>query len=83
MNTFASLVVSIASIAGLCSTANMLLLRVFADMVERNHVFILRMALKLRSAVADEKPTELYNRRNVDLGSALFERWFEVHYVTN
>ena len=65
MNTFASLVVSIASIAGLCSTANMLLFRVFADMVERNHVFILRMALKLRSAVADEKPTELYNRRSV------------------
>ena len=30
----------------------MLLFRVFADMVERNHVFILRMALKLRSAVA-------------------------------
>ena len=65
MNTFASFVVSSASIAGLCSTANMLLFRVFADMVERNHVFILRMALKLRSAVADEKPTELYNRRSV------------------
>ena len=27
--------------------------------------FFLRMALKLRSAVADEKPTELYNRNSL------------------
>ena len=72
MKTFASLVVSIASIAGLCSTANMLLFRVFADMVERNHVFILRMALQLRSAVADGNPLNYTIGEGCGLGGRTF-----------
>ena len=35
------------------------------ELVDLKHALILHMALKLRSAVADEKPTELYNRRRV------------------
>ena len=60
-NSFAASTIDTSSMRCLCIALNILLFKLFDDIVDRNQDLIRRIALNVHSAVADANGTDMYS----------------------